>query len=225
MSFGSIYVVSTPIGNLADISLRAIDILKTVDLIACEDTRQTSKILNHYKIKNKMTPYHDHNKEYKTSSLIDLIKKGNSIALVSDAGTPGISDPGFYLIREAIKNDINISPIPGPSALTAAALASGMEIDRFFFEGYLPRKKGRLKRLKELAAYKVTIVIFEGPHRVLRSLRDLRDTLGDRKAAIGRELTKVHEEFIRGNLSDLIANFSERKPKGEFVILIEGNKK
>jgi len=225
LSLGSIYVVSTPIGNLADISLRAIDILKTVDLIACEDTRQTAKILNHYKIKTKMTPYHDHNKEYKTSSLIDLIKNGNSIALVSDAGTPGISDPGFYLIREAIKNDINISPIPGPSALTAAALASGMEIDRFLFEGYLPRKKGRLKRLKELAAYKVTIVIFEGPHRVLRSLRDLRDTLGDRKAAIGRELTKVHEEFIRGNLSDLIANFSERKPKGEFVIIIEGNKK
>lgn len=225
MLSGSIYIVSTPIGNLADISLRAIDILKTVDLIACEDTRQTSKILNHYKIKNKMTPYHDHNKEYKTSSLIDLIKKGNSIALVSDAGTPGISDPGFYLIREAIKNNINISPIPGPSALTAAILASGMEIDRFLFEGYLPRKKGRLKRLKELAAYKVTIVIFEGPHRVLKTLRDLRDTLGDRKAAIGRELTKVHEEFIRGNLSDLIANFSERKPKGEFVILIEGNKK
>jgi len=224
LSFGSIYVVSTPIGNLADISLRAIDILKTVDLIACEDTRQTAKILNHYKIKNKMTPYHDHNKEYKTSSLIDLIKNGNSIALVSDAGTPGISDPGFYLIREAIKNDINISPIPGPSALTAATVASGMEIDRFLFEGYLPRKKGRLKRLKELAAYKVTIVIFEGPHRVLKTLRDLRDTLGDRKAAIGRELTKVHEEFIRGNLSDLIANFSERKPKGEFVILIEGNK-
>ncbi len=225
MLSGSIYIVSTPIGNLADISLRAIDILKTVDLIACEDTRQTSKILNHYKIKNKMTPYHDHNKEYKTSSLIDLIKKGNSIALVSDAGTPGISDPGFYLIREAIKNDINISPIPGPSALTAATVASGMEIDRFLFEGYLPRKKGRLKRLKELAAYKVTIVIFEGPHRVLKTLRDLRDTLGDRKAAIGRELTKVHEEFIRGNLSVLIANFSERKPKGEFVILIEGNKK
>lgn len=225
MSVGSIYVVSTPIGNLADISLRAIDILKTVDLIACEDTRQTAKILNHYKIKNKMTPYHDHNKEYKTSSLIELIKKGNSIALVSDAGTPGISDPGFYLIREAIKNDINISPIPGPSALTAATVASGMEIDRFLFEGYLPRKKGRLKRLKELAAYKVTIVIFEGPHRILKSLRDLRDAFGDRKAAIGREMTKVHEEFIRGNLSDLIANFNERKPKGEFVILIEGNKK
>jgi len=222
---GLIYVVSTPIGNLADISLRAIDILKTVDLIACEDTRQTSKLLNRYEIKTKMTPYHDHNKEYKTSSLIEMIRKGKSIALVSDAGTPGISDPGFYLIREAIKNDIKISPIPGPSALTAATVASGMEIDRFLFEGYLPRKKGRLKRLKELAAYKVTIVIFEGPHRVLKSLRDLRDTFGDRKAAIGRELTKVHEEFVRGNLSDLIANFNEHKPKGEFVILIEGNKK
>ena len=195
-----------------------------MDLIACEDTRQTSKILNHYDIKNKMTPYHDHNKEYKTQSLIELIKKGKSIALVSDAGTPGISDPGFYLIREAIKNDINISPIPGPSALTAAAVASGMEIDRFLFEGYLPRRKGRLKRLKELAAYKVTIVIFEGPHRVLKSLRDLKDTFGDRKAAIGREMTKLNEEFIRGNLSDLIASFNERKPKGEFVILIEGNK-
>lgn len=224
MSSGSIYVVSTPIGNLGDISLRAIEILKTVDLIACEDTRQTAKILNHYDIKNKMTPYHDHNKEYKTKSLIEILQKGYSIALVSDAGTPGISDPGFYLIREAIKNDINISPIPGPSALTAATVASGMEIDRFFFEGYLPRKKGRRKRLKELAAYKVTIVIFEGPHRVLKSLRDLRDSFGDRKAAIGRELTKVHEEFIRGNLSDLIATFNKRKPKGEFVILIEGDK-
>ena len=225
MSSGSIYVVSTPIGNLGDISLRAIEILKTVDLIACEDTRQTSKILNHYNIKKKMTPYHDHNKEFKTPSLIELIKKGSSIALVSDAGTPGISDPGFYLIREAIKNDVKISPIPGPSALTAAAVSSGMEIDRFFFEGYLPRKKGRVKRLKELAAYKVTIVIFEGPHRVLKSLIDLKDTLGDRKAAIGREMTKLNEEFIRGNLSDLIASFNKRKPKGEFVILIEGNKK
>jgi len=224
LSAGAIYVVSTPIGNLGDISLRAIEILKTVDLIACEDTRQTSKILKHYDIKNKMTPYHDHNKEYKTPSLIELIKKGKSIALVSDAGTPAISDPGFYLIREAIKNDVRISPIPGPSALTAAAVASGMEIDRFIFEGYLPRKKGRVRRLKELAAYKVTIVIFEGPHRLLRSLRDLREALGDRKAAIGREMTKLNEEFIRGNLSDLIVNFSARKPKGEFVILIEGNK-
>ena len=224
MSVGAIYVVSTPIGNLGDISLRAIEILKTVDLIACEDTRQTSKILKRYDIKNKMTPYHDHNKEYKTPLLIELLKKGKSIALVSDAGTPAISDPGFYLIREAIKNDVRISPIPGPSALTAAAVASGMEIDRFIFEGYLPRKKGRVRRLKELAAYKVTIVIFEGPHRLLRSLRDLRETLGDRKAAIGREMTKLNEEFIRGNLSDLLVNFSKHKPKGEFVILIEGNK-
>ena len=221
MEKGKLYIVATPIGNLNDISLRALETLKIVDVVACEDTRRTAKLLNHYEISTKMTPYHDHNKEYKTATLIEMLRNGKSIGLVTDAGTPSISDPGFYLIREAIKNDIQITPIPGPSALIAAAVASGLSINRFIFEGYLPRKKGRTKRLKQLAKYDATIVIFEGPHRILKTLRDIRSFLGDRKAAIGREMTKMNEEFLRGTLSDLISIFTERKPKGEFVILVE----
>ena len=217
--------MATPIGNLGDISFRAIKTLNSVDVVACEDTRRTAKLLNHYNISTKMTPYHDHNKEYKTPSLIEMLEDGKSIGLVSDAGTPAISDPGFYLIREAIKSDIQISPIPGASSLITAAIASGLPIDKFIFEGYLPRKKGRTKRLKQLAKYDVTIVIFEGPHRLLKTLRDISSFLGDRNAAIGREMTKINEEFLRGKLSGLIAIFSDRKPKGEFVILVERNEK
>ena len=219
-----LYIVATPIGNLDDISSRAIETLRKVDFIACEDTRHTLKLLNKYDIKNKLTAYHDHNKIKKTPILIEKLKEGRSMALVSDAGTPSISDPGFYLIREAIKNDIELSPIPGPTSLISAVVASGLEIDRFVFEGYLPRKKGRTKRLKELAEYRVTIVIFEGPHRVNKTLKDLLDYLGDRKAAIGREMTKMNEEFLRGNLSELIAHFDNSKPRGEFVIVVERNK-
>lgn len=224
MSSGVIYIVATPIGNLDDISFRAVETLRNVDFIACEDTRHTIKLLNKYEIKNRLIPYHDHNKIKKTPVLIEKLKKGQSMALVSDAGTPSISDPGFYLIREAIKNDIELSPIPGPTALISAVVASGLEIDRFVFEGYLPRKKGRTKRLKELAEYRVTIVIFEGPHRVIKTLNDLREYLGDRKAAIGREMTKMNEEFIRGTLSELIAHYDSRKPRGEYVIVVERNK-
>ena len=224
MSSGVIYIVATPIGNLDDISFRAVETLRNVDLIACEDTRHTLKLLNKYEIKNKLIPYHDHNKIKKTPVLIEKLKEGQSLALVSDAGTPSISDPGFYLIREAIKNDIELSPIPGPTSLISAVVASGLEIDRFVFEGYLPRKKGRTKRLKELAEYRVTIVIFEGPHRVIKTLNDLREYLGDRKAAIGREMTKINEEFIRGTLSELIAHYDSRKPRGEYVIVVERNK-
>lgn len=224
MSSGVIYIVATPIGNLDDISFRAVETLRNVDFIACEDTRHTIKLLNKYEIKNRLIPYHDHNKIKKTPVLIEKLKKGQSMALVSDAGTPSISDPGFYLIREAIKNDIELSPIPGPTALISAVVASGLEIDRFVFEGYLPRKKGRTKRLKELAEYRVTIVIFEGPHRVIKTLNDLREYLGDRKAAIGREMTKMNEEFLRGSLSELIAHYDSRKPRGEYVIVVERNK-
>lgn len=224
MSSGVIYIVATPIGNLDDISFRAVETLRNVDFIACEDTRHTIKLLNKYEIKNTLIPYHDHNKIKKTPVLIEKLKKGQSMALVSDAGTPSISDPGFYLIREAIKNDIELSPIPGPTALISAVTASGLEIDRFVFEGYLPRKKGRTKRLKELAEYRVTIVIFEGPHRVIKTLNDLREYLGDRKAAIGREMTKMNEEFLRGSLSELIAHYDSRKPRGEYVIVVERNK-
>ena len=224
MSSGVIYIVATPIGNLDDISFRAVETLRNVDFIACEDTRHTIKLLNKYEIKNRLIPYHDHNKIKKTPVLIEKLKKGQSMALVSDAGTPSISDPGFYPIREAIKNDIELSPIPGPTALISAVVASGLEIDRFVFEGYLPRKKGRTKRLKELAEYRVTIVIFEGPHRVIKTLNDLREYLGDRKAAIGREMTKMNEEFLRGSLSELIAHYDSRKPRGEYVIVVERNK-
>jgi len=224
LSSGVIYIVATPIGNLDDISFRALETLRNVDFIACEDTRHTLKLLNKYEIKNKLIPYHDHNKIKKTPVLIEKLKEGQSLALVSDAGTPSISDPGFYLIREAIKNDIGLSPIPGPTSLISAVVTSGLEIDRFVFEGYLPRKKGRTKRLKELAEYRVTIVIFEGPHRVIKTLNDLREYLGDRKAAIGREMTKMNEEFLRGSLSELIAHYDNRKPRGEYVIVVERNK-
>ena len=224
MSSGVIYIVATPIGNLGDISLRAIETLKKVDLIACEDTRHTLKLLNKYEIKNKLIPYHDHNKIKKTPILIEKLKEGQTLALVSDAGTPSISDPGFYLIREAIKHNIELSPIPGPTSLISAVVASGLEIDRFVFEGYLPRKKGRTKRLKELAEYRVTIVLFEGPHRVIKTLNDLRVYLGDRKAAIGREMTKMNEQFLRGSLSELIEHYDSRKPRGEYVIVVERDK-
>ena len=222
---GTIYIVATPIGNLDDITLRALETLRTVDIIACEDTRHTSKLLFHYDIKNKLTPYHDHNKEFKTPHLIEAVESGMNVAIVSDAGTPMINDPGFYLIREALKNEIDIVPIPGASSILTALVGSGLPVDRFSFEGYLPRKKGRTKRLKEIKETAVTMIFFEGPHRLVRTLRDLREFLGDRQAVVARELTKIHEEYIRGDLSDTISHFGENKPRGEFVIMVKGKDK
>lgn len=222
---GILYLVSTPIGNLEDITLRAIRILKECDLIAAEDTRHTGILLKHYSIENRLESYHDFNKEKKTPSLILKLREGQSIALVSDAGTPGISDPAFYLVRAAAQAGIQISPIPGPAAVIAALVASGLATDRFVFEGFLPHKKGRKTRIEQLKEEPRTIVFYESPHRILKTLRELQESLGNRNAAVGRELTKKFEEIFRGTLSEIEENFSTRNIKGEFVIMVDGTEK
>ncbi len=219
---GTLYVVSTPIGNLKDITLRALDVLKEVDMIAAEDTRRTRILLQHYGIKGTLESYHDHNKEAKTPLLISRLEAGKDVAVVSDAGTPGVSDPAFYLVREAVKRSLRIVPVPGPSALLAALVVSGLPTDRFVFEGFLPARKGRTRRLEELREEKRTLVFYESPHRLLRTLADLKESLGDRIVCIGRELTKKFEEIMTCPLSRAIELFSEKKIKGEFVLVIQG---
>ena len=222
---GTLYLVSTPIGNLEDITLRALRILKEVDIIAAEDTRRTGLLLNHFQIKKTLERYHDHNKTRKTPVLIDYLNRGISIAVVSDAGTPGISDPAFYLVREAIVHDISVVPIPGPTAAISALTASGLPTDRFVFEGFLPHKKGRKTKLDRLTNEQRTIILYEAPHRLLKTLQDLLDILGDRSIAVCRELTKKFEEIVRGPVSKIISLFSETTIRGEFVLIIEGKTK
>jgi 16S rRNA (cytidine1402-2'-O)-methyltransferase len=220
---GKLYLVSTPIGNLEDITLRALNVLKQVDLIAAEDTRRTGMLLNHYHIQKKLDSYHDHNKKHKTSGLINKLIQGTDIALVSDAGTPGISDPAFYLVREAVSQNIQIIPIPGPVAAIAALVASGLPTDRFFFEGFLPAKKKRKKKLESLAEQTCTIVLYESPHRLIRTLKDLEYFCGNRKIAVCRELTKKFEEIVRGSLTEVREAFTQRSSiKGECVLIMEG---
>lgn len=219
---GILYVVSTPIGNLEDITMRAVRVLKEADLIAAEDTRHTSVLLRQYGIETRMQSYHDHNKEAVTPRLITELRKGNSLAIVSDAGTPGISDPAFYLVREAVNHDLPVVPVPGPSASLACLVASGLPTDRFVFEGFLPVKKGRSTRLALLKEEPRTIILYESPHRIMRTLTDLRDVLGDRSVCIGREITKKFEEMIRGSLSDVIDDLSRGRIRGEFVITLQG---
>jgi len=216
-------VVSTPIGNLEDITLRALRVLKEVDLVAAEDTRKTGILLKHHQIKNKITSYHDYNKEKKTPFLIRELKSGKDLAVVSDAGTPGISDPCYYLVREAIKEEIRIVPIPGSSALLSALVVSGLPTDRFVFEGFLPQKKSkRVKRLKELSSEKRTLIFFESPHRLIRTIEDLKEMFGERRIVVARELTKKFEEIIRGKISDVENHFEIKGVKGEMVIVVEG---
>lgn len=216
---GILYIVSTPIGNLKDITFRAIEILKSVDLIAAEDTRHTKILTSHYDIKTPLTSYFEHNKITKGDYLIRLLSDGKNIALVSDAGTPGISDPGAYIIKLAIENNIKIEQIPGPSALITAVILSGMPTDKFIFEGFLPVKPGtRKNRLKEFFNEKKTIVLYESPHRLIKTLHDIHEVFGDIKIACLRELTKKFEEVRRENVSDTIAHFTNNKPLGEFVI-------
>lgn len=219
---GTLFVVSTPIGNLSDITRRAIEILEQADWVAAEDTRHTGQLLTHFGIRNRLESYHDHNKERKTPVLIQRLLNGESVAVVSDAGTPGISDPAFYLVRAAIQAQVVVSPIPGPTAAIAALVASGMPTDRFVFEGFLPVKKGRKTRLEFLKEESRTIVLYESPHRILRTLNDLHTTLGDRSCAVCRELTKKFEEIIRGTFSECAAVFSKKTIKGEFVLIIQG---
>lgn len=219
---GTLYLVATPIGNLKDISQRALEILQSVDVIACEDTRHTSKLLNAYGISKKLISYHEHNEASRADELIGRILNGESIALVSDAGTPAISDPGFRIVRKAYENDIDVIPIPGPVAFVNAAIVSGLPTDQLFFGGFLPSKKGeRRKYLQSIASIPATLVFYESPRRLDKSLADCSEVLGDRKCAVVRELTKLHEEVMTGTLKDFAAKFSAANPKGEIVLVID----
>jgi 16S rRNA (cytidine1402-2'-O)-methyltransferase len=201
---GTLYLVATPIGNLADITLRAIEILKSVSLIACEDTRHTRKLLQHYGIETKTVSYHEHNEQERSRQLIETLRDGKDVAVVSDAGTPSISDPGFRLVRAAIENGIQVVPAPGPSALISALIAAGLPTDEFFFGGFLPaRSNARRARLNELRSVPGTLIFYEGPHRLAETLTDALEVLGEREAVVARELTKLHEEIRRGRLSEL----------------------
>ena len=215
---GTIYIVSTPIGNLGDFTKRAVDILSSVSLIAAEDTRRTRILLNHYEIQTPLSCYNSFNKFKKGPVLISRLKKGESIALVSDSGTPGISDPHYHLVQTALGEGMVVNAIPGPSALLAALTVSGLPMDRFVFEGFLPRKKGRTTTLENLSREKRTLVIFESPNRIQKTLKDLLRVFGNRKIAVARELTKIHEEVVRGSLENL-AN-QDRKWKDELTLVI-----
>jgi 16S rRNA (cytidine1402-2'-O)-methyltransferase len=219
---GALYIVPTPIGNLEDITLRALKILNGVTAIAAEDTRTTKVLLDHYSITKPIISFFSHNEQIRTPQLIDRLKSGDSLAIVSDAGTPGISDPAHSIITAAIENGILIIPLPGATAFIPALIASGLQTHSFVFEGFLPHKKGRQTKLKQLAQEERTIILYESPHRILKTLLELREYCGDRKTVIGRELTKKFEEIRRGTLSSLLEYFSSVNVRGEFVIIIEG---
>lgn len=220
---GILYLVATPIGNLEDITFRAIRILKEVDLIAAEDTRQTLKLLNYYEISKPLISYHRHNEEVKKELLIEKLKEGKNIALVSDAGTPVISDPGEVIVKEALKEDIKIIPIPGACALINALIVSGLDTKEFSFYGFLSlNKKLRKEELKKIKRENKTIILYEAPHKLISTLKDLSSILENREIVVARELTKIHEEFLRGTISEILEKYPE--PKGEHIILIEGNR-
>jgi len=220
---GKLYLVPTPIGNLGDITKRALEILESSELIACEDTRLSGRLLSHFGIKNSLISYHDFNEEKQVPKLLEVILSGGDVSVITDAGSPGLSDPAYRIIRAAIDNDIIISPLPGPNALIPALTGSGLPLDRFFFEGFLPNKsaarKNRLEKLKEL---KHTLVFYESPHRINKTVSDALEVLGDRPACIAREISKMFEEYIRGTLSEILDSISSRKLKGEIVFIIEG---
>jgi len=220
-----LYIIPTPIGNLKDITIRAIEILKEVDLILAEDTRKSIKLLSHFDIITPMSSYHQHNEHKKLDSIIHKLKSGKTLALISDAGTPSISDPGFLLVRECVKNKINFETLPGPTALIPSLINSSFSSERFIFEGFLPIKKGRVKRLDSLKDETRTIILYESPHKLIKTINDLIHTLGSkRRISVSRELTKIYEETIRGELTEILDYFNNKKLKGEFVIVIEGNK-
>ena len=223
---GTLYVVATPIGNLEDMTYRAVRVLTEVDLVACEDTRHSHKLLNHYGIKTKTVSYHEHNERERAGELLASLKSGLDVAIVSDAGTPGISDPGFRVVRMALEEGLRVVPVPGPTALISALVASGLPSDEFFFGGFLPARTGaRRTRFADLAAIPFTLVFYEAPHRIAASLKDAREILGEREAVVARELTKLHEEILRGRLSELAAQFSQtaQEPRGEMVLVIDRN--
>lgn len=221
---GVLYICATPIGNLEDITLRVLKTLEKVDLIAAEDTRHTIKLLNHFEIKNKLFSYHEHNKSSSGPQLIEMLLAGKDIALVSDAGMPGISDPGEDLVKLALEANIKVEALPGASAVITALAASGLPTRKFFFEGFLDRqKKNRKKRLEAIKSIEETLIFYESPHRLLETLKEMRSIFGNRKVVIAREITKKFEEYYRGSLEEAWQYFKEKGIKGEFVLLLEGN--
>ena len=216
-----LFIVPTPIGNLGDITLRSIEVLKSADLILAEDTRTSSKLLKHYDIVTPVESFHMHNEHKKLESIVNKLKSDSEIALISDAGTPGISDPGFLLVRECINNEVEVECLPGPTAFVPALVSSGLPCDRFSFEGFLPVKKGRTKRLKELSAETKTMVFYESPHRILKTLNDLSNYFDvESQISVSRELTKLYEETFRGTIKESVEHFEKNKTKGEFVIVL-----
>ena len=223
---GILYIVPTPVGNMEDMTLRAIRILKEVDLVLAEDTRTSSFLLKHFGINQHLISHHKFNEHGTANSIVERLKSGQTIALITDAGTPGISDPGFYLAREAIAAGIEVQTLPGATACIPALVSSGLPCDRFCFEGFLPQKKGRQTQLESLRDEVRTMVFYESPYRVLKTLQQFSDIFGgDRRVSVCREISKVHEESVRGTLEEVIAHFTEKEPKGEFVIVLAGKTK
>ncbi len=223
---GKLYLVPTPIGNLRDITLRALDVLREVNGVLAEDTRNTGRLLRHFDIEQKLTPFHAHNEHRILEKIIERLEGGDTLALATDAGSPAISDPGFLLVRACIEHGIGVETLPGATAFVPALINSGLPADRFCFEGFLPVKKGRTKRLKALAEEDRTMIFYESPHRILKTLAGLIEVLGsDRSASLSRELTKIYEETRRGDLQSLLDYYTEHPPKGEIVVVVEGKTK
>ena len=219
---GTLYIVSTPIGNLSDITFRAVEVLKQVDLIACENTRRTKILLEKFGLAKNLISYYNYNERQRAEEIIRELKSGKNVALVSDSGTPGISDPGFVLIKRAIEENITITPIPGPTAFVCALVGSGLPMDEFVFVGFLTHKKGRKTKLKKLSEEERTVILYESPHRLIKTLNEILENFGDREIAVAKELTKIHEEFFRGKISEVLKKLTSDKIKGEFVIVISG---
>ena len=220
---GLLYIVPTPVGNLEDMTLRAVRILREADLILAEDTRTSGVLLKHFDIKNQLMSHHKFNEHGTSAAIVERLKAGQTVALISDAGTPGISDPGFFLVREAVNEGVEVQCLPGATAFVPALVSSGLPCDRFCFEGFLPQKKGRATRLEALKDEPRTMIFYESPYRVLKTLQQLAEHFGcDRRASACREISKVHEESVRGTLDELIAHFKATEPRGEFVIVVEG---
>jgi len=219
---GTLFLVATPIGNLEDITYRAVKVLNSVDLIAAEDTRKTKILLDHYNINKPMTSYYSYNEKARSPQLIEKLLAGQSIALVSDAGTPGISDPAFHIVQQALENGILIIPIPGPTAFISGLIVSGLPTDRFVFEGFLPLKKGRKTKFESLKLESRTIIIYESPHRIRKTLTEIQNYFGNRNVVVARELTKKFEEIVRGSIQFVQSELEKKEPRGEYVVLIEG---
>ena len=220
---GILYVIPTPVGNLEDMTLRAIRLLREADVVLAEDTRTSGILLKHFDIKTRLLSHHKFNEHGTSASVVERLLAGETVALISDAGTPGISDPGFFLVRECVRAGVEVQTLPGPTAFVPALVSSGLPCDRFTFEGFLPQKKGRQTRLQALAGEERTMIFYESPFRLVKALQQFAEVFGpERRASVCREISKVHEESVRGTLQELIAHFTEKAPKGEIVIVVEG---